>query len=714
MGGKSSAITIGYRHYMTLFMCEARRCDYLAGVRIGDETAFEGEFTGTELAINKPQLFGGDEKEGGVVGTLRVRRGEATQMPDALLQSLVPGPWPAQRGLTTTVFDGQVGAMSPYIKLWKKRWGAFTEGWTTPVWQPDLCRIGRGKNAMHILYQCFTDTVMGMGFDPTLIDEDDWLAAAQTLYDEEFGLCLPFRRSEGGMGSYIQNVCDHIGGAWSLDMRTGKIRFRLFRPDYVVDALPVLDASNIKRMEKFDTPALEGSVNEMTIVGHDIIADKDISATFHNAASIQAQGRVVSDKRQFPGLWNRDLVERVAAREGLIVSSMLSRMTAVVNGEDFWNTRRGDVFALSWPKKKWLKVPVRVLDVDKGERTNREVRLMLVQDFSGMAAASYLSSGTTTWTAPDDAPKALPAQAAYEATYRDLVAGMSAADLAQVAAESGYLVAVGARPTGVTYGYDLRTRVGSAAFDDVAAGDYSPTGLLGAAIGPGDTSVTLTAHSGLDDVQVGAEWICGTEHGRVTSIDAGTGAVGIARGCVDTVPAVEHALGDRMWFVDSFRSADPTEYLDSETVDAKLLCRARQGTLDESLAPTVSVVMDQRQFRPYPPADLQINGERYPVNVAGEVTVSWVHRDRLLQADQLIDTLQAGIGPEAGTTYRVRFYDGATLKRTATTSGTSYTYLTADETLDGGPFNPLRVVVDSERDGISSRQALEWTFGRTP
>src|SRR3546814_12715191 len=46
-------------------------------------------------------------------------------------------------------------------------------------------------------------------------------------------------------------------------------------------------------------------------------------------------------------------------------------------------------------------------------------------------------------------------------------------------------------------------------------------------------------------------------------------------------------------------------------------------------------------------------GVAYPATVEGALALSWSHRDRRGQADQLIDTTTGNIGPEAGTTYTV-------------------------------------------------------------
>lgn len=653
--GKQTAPTIGYRNYMTLYMGESHTNEYLSAVEIGGEIAWEGNFSGSgNVYIYKPELFGGDKREGGVVGTLRIRQGEPTQMPDPLLTSLVPGPWPAARGLCTTVFDGQVGAMNPYLKLWKKRWGRFVAGWSTPVWQPSLAKIGRGMNPMHIIYQCFTDLEWALGFPTDMIDEVSFLAAAQQLQTEGFSLCLPYRRSEQ-IGSYIGIVNNHVAGQWAHDPQTNKITYRLFRKDYDAATLPLLDPSNILKVESWQQPLLDGSTNEITVIGRDPVTNKNISATYQNLANIQAQGRVIAEKRQFPGLWNTDLVARVAARECAVVSMLPARIRLLVK-RSLWPVKRGDVYALTWPRRGVVRMPVRVLEVDEGTRIDSKIALLVAQDLSGMADASYIRPSVSSWVAPDTAPKPLPAQEVYEASYRDLAAAFRPADLAAVETDAGFLIALGARPSGPAYNYIISTRTGSAPFVDVASGDFSATGVLAAAIGKADTAITLLSPRDLDLVRVGGQVKIGQECCRVDALNPTTGAATIARGCADTVPR-DHAAGTRVWFTDLYNGAVPTEYTAGETVDVKLRCRTSRGTLDPALATTLSVTLNQRQGRPYPPGRVRVAGSAAPATVSGAFTVTWTHRNREVQADQLVDTEGGSIAPAADVRYGLRCSD---------------------------------------------------------
>ncbi len=256
----------------------------------------------------------------------------------------------------------------------------------------------------------------------------------------------------------------------------------------------------------------------------------------------------------------------------------------------------------------------------------------------------------------------------------------------------------------MAYDYTLMTQVdGASAYAEVGAGDFAPQGLLQAVIGPADTAIIVTDGVDLDQVEVGTEALIDDELCRVDAIDAGSGAVTLGRGCVDTVPAA-HAQGARIWFTDHFTGVDTTEYATGETVDAKLLTRTGLGELDMSLAPVAQATLDQRAARPYPPGNLQINGERYPAAVTAPLTLTWSHRDRVTQADQLIDTLQGDIGPEAGTTYTVRVYLDGSLDSTAT--GITDTTLTPSVSGAGA----VRVEIDAVRDDLPSNQSLVAAF----
>lgn len=726
--GSGKKQTVGYRYYMGIYFGECLGpVDALREIRVGDRKVWDGSAqtvwtkifgmnlprtvpaTGPiaasrSITILAPEVFGGDKGEGGIVGTLEVRMGEPTQMPSTYLQSLVPGPWPAARGLFTTVFNGQVSAMNPYIKNWTKKVSRWKQGWKNGVWQGDLVQIDEGMNPAHIIYQVRTE---GMGHPIDVINDESFRKAAETLKNEGFGLCLKWTRSVPA-GEFMDMVCDHIGGMRIEDPVTGLTELVLVRPDYDPATLAEIGPGQIIELMEWQQPLLENSVNEITVVYRDIATNKDAAVTYQNLASVQAQGRVVSSRKNYPGLWNATLAARVAAREVAAVSSLPCRVKIRVR-RDAGPFKRGQVRALSWPRRGVVRMPVRILDVDEGTQTETSVVLTFGQDVAGMAAASYIQPSDSAWVEPDTKPKPVTVQRLQEASYRDLATTLGAPDLAALSPDVGYLTSIGVRPTSVAFGYTLQTRLGNAAFAEAGTADFAPSGLLTTAMTATTTAIALAAGVSLDMIEVGTEALIDDELVRVVSIDPVAATLTVARGCVDTVP-MPHAVGTRVWFTDEYVGFDGREYLANESPQAKLITRTSQGELNPDLATTIGLTLQRRQIRPYPPGRLRVQGEAYPPELwtfGTELTVQWAHRDRILQADQLVDTTQGNIGPEPGTTYTVRWYVAGALVRTqAAISGTTDTYTPPA----GSGGKQIRVEVEAIRDGYRSWQIQQHTF----
>lgn len=95
-----------------------------------------------------------------------------------------------------------------------------------------------------------------------------------------------------------------------------------------------------------------------------------------------------------------------------------------------------------------------------------------------------------------------------------------------------------------------------------------------------------------------------------------------------------------------------------------------------------TITLQGRQARPYPPANLKVNNLAYPEIVNDFLTISWSTRNRLLQADKLIDTTFGDVMPEDGTTYNLDFIaEGNTVHSVTGITNNSYTW--HDEALLG-------------------------------
>lgn len=119
MGGKSKRVTIGYRYLLGMqqVYCHGP-VDRLNEIRVDDRRAFSGTAKEGELLINKGNLFGGDEREGGVRGLLDVEFGGPEQQPNSYLVSKLGSLVPAFRGVTQLVLKQMEMGMNPYLKPW--------------------------------------------------------------------------------------------------------------------------------------------------------------------------------------------------------------------------------------------------------------------------------------------------------------------------------------------------------------------------------------------------------------------------------------------------------------------------------------------------------------------------------------------------------------------------------------------------------------------
>jgi hypothetical protein len=146
---------------------------------------------------------------------------------------------------------------------------------------------------------------------------------------------------------------------------------------------------------------------------------------------------------------------------------------------------------------------------------------------------------------------------------------------------------------------------------------------------------------------------------RVDAIDAGAGSITLGRGCADTVP-VAHAAGSRLWFYEVGFAFDSTEFTDAETVTVKLLSNTGSQQLPlGGRAPGRSRSTSARRAR-IRQATSPSRQRLASTVVAGSFHVTWAHRDRVQQADQLVDTTAASMGPESTVRYGLRFEDAST------------------------------------------------------
>lgn len=555
-----------------------------------------------------------------------------------------------------------------------------------------------GMNPAHIIYQCITDSAWGMGYPTSAIDNTSFTAAADALYAEGFGLSMLWNRQET-IEAFIQVVLDHIGGMLYVKPDTGAFAIKLIRDDYDRGTLPQYGPANIISAEDYQRQAWGETINEITVVYTDYVTGKEVSVTVQDTANIMAQSGVVAQTRSYSGIQWPPLAQRVALRDLNAASTPLARIKLTAT-RAAWAVFPGDVFRLTWPEFGIEDVVYRALSVNRGTLQDGQIIIDAVEDVFGLPGNTYLVDQPSEWEDPSNPPADAPYRAFIEAPYWDLVRNLSAADMDYVDPLSGYLETLAVRPSNDAINYSIYAKTGVANYTYRGTGNFCPSATIVETLTKTTTSITLENGVDLDLVSSGGYAVIESEYVLISAINWIAGTATISRGVLDTLPET-HAAGSRIWFADGFQSYDQTEATDAETVDVKLLPITGQGELSISSATSGSITFDQRQYRPYPPANLLFDSIAWPEVIEGatDVVLTWAHRDRTLQTAYLVEQDEVSIGPEAGVTYSLEVSDEALAVLHSATGITAATATVPASSLTAGM---LRFRLWSVRDGLTS------------
>ena len=727
MGG-SSTQTIGYRYFMGLHMAVCHGpVDSFNEIYVGERSLDIGAnyTTNTTFDITRGSLFGGDEKEGGIVGTIDIEFGAGDQLQNAYLYSHFGEQTPAFRGVTCAVFraqssplvpehrsssgGGYIAAMSPYPKAWAFEVTDIPGGSFNPTKQ----NINNGANGGHIIYDCLTDVDWGLGILGSDLVMSNFTEATNTLYDGNLGLSLLYSR-QSAMEEFLQEVLTHINGVLYNDRQPDKFILKLIRDDFDVNTLPIFDETNIASMVSFERPAFAELVNEITITYRRQGDFKDSSITVQDLASIQAQGAVVSQTSSFAGIDTDVNAALIAQRELKQASTPLARCKIVANREA-WNVNPGDVIKISWAAYNISQIVMRVVSVDYGTFRDGLVSMDLIEDIFGLPSNTYLSAGASGWTDEVTAPEVSPSSIEVELPY--FVSGTTFTNdqLTELSSTTGSIQVMAREPEGASLGFDVHTSVAALAYEYAGSGAFSPTAEFTNLVGRTDSiAIPIQNTTGaLTAITAGSYAYVNGEALRIDSVDLIGGLLNVGRGYLDTVPQ-SHPSGSVIYFADANSFVDETIYEISDVVKSKALPQTGQGVLDISLAPEMTTTITGRSGRPYPPSQVKINGEYFPTAIgSASVTVTWEHQDR---TQQLVvggsDWFTTALGePESGVLYTVYYYNNDTsalLKTDANLTGKASQY-----TVPGaiGVTFDMRIEIQAIRDGLICHTPVIHIFG---
>lgn len=133
-GGKGSKETkVGTKYFYGFVLVPLRQHDALLEIELNDKPAWRGGVGQGRITIQKPNLFGGDEREGGFVGEVDVQDGNSEQAVNTYLQDAKSTLTSAMRGCVSLVFRrpyiGANTARLPSIRTKHRNFAGISRGW---------------------------------------------------------------------------------------------------------------------------------------------------------------------------------------------------------------------------------------------------------------------------------------------------------------------------------------------------------------------------------------------------------------------------------------------------------------------------------------------------------------------------------------------------------------------------------------------------------
>lgn len=695
---------------------------------VDDDTGLASDGA-TNASINEPEIFGGIDGEGGIVGDINFGYGERTQNQNDYLVRVLGSDISATRGLTTAVKRRVRFGTSPYPKPWRyliKRTDILTDG--EEQWYISKALLHQlDLNAAHILRECYTNQEWGFGYSVGLFEESTWRAFANTLYDEGFGLSMKWEDQNQSLEDFVKDVLGHINAIIYQDPSTGLFVPKLIRDDYIVGDLEEFNDNDIDYVEDYTRGVEHLIPNVVSMRYWNRMDNTPINIINHDMALINSQSnKIIPYEVDYLGVMNHALAGRLVAREQQQLGSFLATMKIKAK-RTMSHLRPGDVFKLTWPMLGISQMVVRITKFDYGTINDGYVKIDCVEDIFSMQTALYSPPAASGWTDPRNVATAAPYRLLMESPFWDIYLDNGLSSVLLIDADSGYLQVAAKQPTGDAIDFELMLRDGpTSSFYSDGRGVFTPNGTLDSflPLNAIDATIDISDAVGLNDVAIGTYAVIDNEIVKVKAVDAMNYQVTIARGCLDTVPAYHSggyssSPGARIWFVGSASYIAGREFTVGDQPGVKILPRTAKGQLDDDSAYNASV-FNSRMNRPYPPGNFKINGISFPSSFSGQPTISWAHRDRTQQLTGITEHSAVSVGPEAGVTYTLQIYDeNNSLIRTVTgLTGTSYTYSWADELTDcglssGDTLNSsLRFVLKSVRGGYDSWQSYDLTVNR--
>lgn len=636
------------------------------------------------VVFHKLSLFGGKKRGGGMGGTAYFYGGELDQTQDSYLQGQLGTDIPAYRGIAHIVFRKVYIGMAPQLRALSFELARYTDY----LGLDEAVRIiGEDLNPMEALYAALTESWGGIGVGTDKIDTASFVAAAETLADEDNGISLQIQNVNSGQ-SIVEEILRQVDGILYPDPTTGQMTITLIREDYVLGDLPVFDASNIVAIENFSHTSWAETINQVRVKF--TRRDKkyvESTALAQDMAGISTQGRIHSATYSYPGVTTTTLAVALASRD-LAYGSVPLFQATVRFTRAAAALRPGSPFKLTWPEYGQDETVFRIQKFNFNELLDGRVTAEILQDRFASVNALFLGPEDTLWESD--------ARDAVEPTLYSVMESpywfLQQVDRLDIPADSAFFWfwAIPANAQQQSYDvYSSDDNFVTDAVNDLVEREYPMLGLLNEAL-PAGSGMRYGLVAGLDitaytfgelslndltaaDVREGKNlFLIDNEiMGYETYSEAGGiyTLENVRRALLDT-EFEDHAAGAPIIFIGtvsgtpggrrsgvSALSQNPRS--DTGQLWYRFISTTDQDANDFDSMTNHTITASQRYDRPLPPDYTQIESYRGILDwvyTTATINVSdWYTRNRVTP-DQVVFVSDSQDAPESGTTHRFDLY----------------------------------------------------------
>jgi hypothetical protein len=601
-------------------------------------------------------LFGGDDHQGGCLGTIGVYLGGPDQvMPDwwAVHYGMTSETSPGYRGQCTAFFSHFFAGL-PGSFFWATNSPVMRETWwtvqrtskrlnttnnaiepvpvrrerTADILDPetgdleqiivnDMFVAGPNSNGAHIIYECLVDDDFGLGMDATDIDVGSFETAAAILYAEKLGLSMQWTQ-QTTIESFIRDVEHHIDGKLFLNPQTGLMTLRLVRKPTSYDGLFEINPDNAN-VKSFHRKALSEIVSEVIVTWTNPWNEEAETVVVQNLAAINLAGQTVPSSANYYAARDPQTGAMLGARDLRVASYPLAGMDVEVD-RTAWAIVPTDVVRVTWPEYGIDGVYFRVLKVDYGRPGDSKITLSMLEDVFSFDVSEY-SFGPTYFAGGEtiEAPREMMFQRGFTIPAYFLVSSerLDGLDISQA-----YIGVLASQPSKQNLSAYLNEQTVSSN-GDTAWTNVGQIAVLGRSyLPPLDAKATstltsigpLTGGQPPQNAWFGVIGDVGDDEHEIVMMqhidpNGGDPIYYLARGCFDTVPRSWPDHTPCFWFGSIATIAAERRKTIGATVSLKLQSRTPAGLLDIDAAPTFTVVVSERPHLPNRPANVLANGK---------------------------------------------------------------------------------------------------------